>query len=845
MATTLKAHWQDLLTQIADAGPDGIRAANVDKRAAAALERRDLITAFEKQQYIGLDKPFGKSTWYRLTDSGSAWVVAYRENPTTSRALPAGWTMVAAGHYVHTASRVEVRRTGRVWAALRPLSADPDGMWSVIETTSTRAAAFTAAARAIPAALELAAAVDFQQTGRPETWPAGQADEATVDARHLAVSVNGARTGYQAKPDERVIHVELGTRGTFVHGDGDCSYVVFDGEGGSDLVHSGDVVVITEPRTVGTFAVTREAQHADDTDLGSATEPGGDFYLLVDGRRIGGTYWCFADDFADGQRWASWGVAGLSRRNRTREDAENVQVREYVTDPSGCDRRLDDYEREQQDERDRREAELAAEEAAWAEARRIKMEGDDGPGETIWTLPPHHALIGELDDVTKVQAWLAAHDLDMVSAAHEIRVEQRATRRVIVVQQARFFGRCPDNTETRAVTLIAEPSAVDTTPRPDLVDMLVDGGHWPSRFPLIDFGQTLACSACTRESGDPTKTVAWPCPPFVKQRDVGAVEIVLAAAERALELADGAVRSADLDRRDTIPEENMLQAAQIQWTRARLALSVARHRPGVDAQVRFIMVTCSDDDGSTWRPVHWLGMAHPADQTASAQALWYAGHHRLTADDDAWLCDAPKPYRVEVYTNPLAAEPDGVWTNLADLCRPGRHDTAGFPIVTGPARADGSVVEHGCCARCLHRVWRVRSDKPGRWLPEGDPLGPDDVSDPPAVSDLDPAATVKVNSGPDAAASPKQGPIAFGYRIETRIGRRWRTVRFGNAPANRRSDPTAVWATADSILGNVRQVLGLGPKDRMPGVRVRAWDRQSGLTRLVARRADRTVNQRG
>jgi hypothetical protein len=580
---SLKAHWIDTLTRIADAGNDGIRGTDVDRRSAAALEHRGLVISFEKRFYSGLDDVPGMSTWYRLTDAGTIWLIKH-ENPTpSSRALPAGWTMVEAGYCLHTASRIEVRRDGRKWGVLRPLTADPTADWmttmySVVDVKPTRAAALAAAAKAIPAALQLIADATFEAVGRPETWPAGQADEGTVHARHDAVYASQTRTGYQAEPDERVIHVELGTRGTYAHGEGDCSYVLFDGEGGSDLVHSGDVVVITEPRPVGTFAVTREPKYADWTDLGGPDTPGEDYYLLVDGQRVGGTYWCSDDSIPAGQKWASWGAAGYSFRHPTREAAEAVQVREYATNPDLCDRLNADYKREQCAERERRAAEEQARIAELDAARRIEREGDDGPGETVWTLPAYHFLIAaDLADVTAVKAWLDAHDLDGVSGVHEIRIEQRLTRRVIVVERARHGWM--KQTETWAVTCHTDPPAVDTTARPDLVELITSRAHYPARFPLIDFGQDWACGPCTKELGSGTGMVLWECEAFRKAREAGAAKLALAQAERDAITAEAALRVAAVADRDTTPESNRLRDAEINYTRRRLAVDVLDPRP--------------------------------------------------------------------------------------------------------------------------------------------------------------------------------------------------------------------------------------------------------------------------
>ncbi|MEU0078471.1 hypothetical protein ABZY58_11295 [Micromonospora tulbaghiae] len=80
--------------------------------------------------------------------------------------------------------------------------------------------------------------------------------------------------------------------------------------------------------------VTREPRHPDYTDLGGPDTVGEEYHLLVDGEVIGGTYWCGADNIRDGQRWASWGPAGLSMHHRDRESAEQAQVRAFAANPA-------------------------------------------------------------------------------------------------------------------------------------------------------------------------------------------------------------------------------------------------------------------------------------------------------------------------------------------------------------------------------------------------------------------------------------------------------------------------------------------------------------------------------
>lgn len=75
-----------------------------------------------------------------------------------------------------------------------------------------------------------------------------------------------------------------------------------------------------------TQTVTRRPEYPGYDTLGDADHWGEDFHLLVDGNVIGGTYWCSAENYKDGERWASYGPAGYSFKHRTREDAERVQL---------------------------------------------------------------------------------------------------------------------------------------------------------------------------------------------------------------------------------------------------------------------------------------------------------------------------------------------------------------------------------------------------------------------------------------------------------------------------------------------------------------------------------------
>jgi hypothetical protein len=287
---------------------------------------------------------------------------------------------------------------------------------------------------------------------------------------------------------------------------GGKAFLTDAGSGTEEATHSAGHADSGPPPTM---QVTRQPQYPDFTELGGPNAPGEDYLILVDGKAIGGTYWCGADDIPDGQRWASWGPAGLSLRHPDRESAERIQVREYAVNPDVVDRQIAEQERAAQAER-ARQAAAAAESAA--QRRRDRL-GDDAPGPTVWALPSHHVLYGAEQDIATVATWLRAHGIDDADGLHEIRVEQRAHRRVIVFHRTHPWS---PTTEAWAVTCTIDPPHVDTTPRPDLVDLLAE--HYPTKFPLIDFGRQDACAACTRALTGPVEVTPWPCAIFTAAR---------------------------------------------------------------------------------------------------------------------------------------------------------------------------------------------------------------------------------------------------------------------------------------------------------------------------------------
>ncbi len=270
--------------------------------------------------------------------------------------------------------------------------------------------------------------------------------------------------------------------------------------------------------TTRTFKVTRGWENSEYT---GGQEDG---VIFVDGRRIGGTYWCGPQPRS--RRWASYGPAGALYGERgfpTRDAAEAAQVREYATNPDEYDRLNDQANALLAADEAERQARHDAETARLDAEDRLRRLGDDEPGPTVWTCPAFHHMYAPAREVRLVHSWLRFHGLEgEVSGLHPIRVERRATRTVIVyerptdmVQLAAAMGQNVTHegwlkaVETHVTTLVEDPPTITVPDRPDLHPVFAE--HRPVKFPLIDFGRNVACSCCTKNSGDVTSVIAWPC----------------------------------------------------------------------------------------------------------------------------------------------------------------------------------------------------------------------------------------------------------------------------------------------------------------------------------------------
>lgn len=190
--------------------------------------------------------------------------------------------------------------------------------------------------------------------------------------------------------------------------------------------------------------------------------------------------------------------------------------------------------------------------------------------------------------------------------------------------------------------------------------------------------------------------------------DHAAAEIVVARAKHAHQ---GALEA----RRPGTYEARLIDDALDAEIRARLTLAIVEGRAG--SHPRMVISEASEDGGTTWETI-WRDMVDSkAFETADEQAARYAEEHFLRG----------KAWRVKVYTDPAAATPDGMWTNLPEQpCPAGRHQSRGTAIQPGVRRDDGSLLEAARCTTCFQPLWRVTpyGSQPYPWLIEGEELPP-------------------------------------------------------------------------------------------------------------------------
>jgi hypothetical protein len=122
--------------------------------------------------------------------------------------------------------------------------------------------------------------------------------------------------------------------------------------------------------------------------------------------------------------------------------------------------------------------------------------------EAVAAVPAYHLLYAPHEETVRVAAWLDKNGIFAADYRHEIRVERRGTKDVIVYEEP---PRGRQSTVTRVVELAAPMPEITVPARPDLHALLAK--HYPGIFPLINTG-CYACTECTQTD----RWTAWPCP---------------------------------------------------------------------------------------------------------------------------------------------------------------------------------------------------------------------------------------------------------------------------------------------------------------------------------------------
>lgn len=246
--------------------------------------------------------------------------------------------------------------------------------------------------------------------------------------------------------------------------------------------------------------------------------------------------------------------------------------------------------------------------------------------------------------------------------------------------------------------------------------------HWPGHpgqpQAFASYDEAVETTRAHRtDGGDETCPMSLPTPAAVI-----VAQDVLNTARTLAAIADSRYRRAIAAGRPGGDEAGECQAANIAVRRAELALALA---DGTSEPSRFKITWVSADDGDTWDIINWGASGTFYGESPDDHACRIAVEGGL-ADSERMM--TPAPWRVQVFSDPYATEPDGEWTNLSAPCAPGEHTAGRHPIGSGPHREDGSVVLHVRCANCLHACWCVRPyrtsgevpDSP--WVLQGEPI---------------------------------------------------------------------------------------------------------------------------
>lgn len=332
-----------------------------------------------------------------------------------------------------------------------------------------------------------------------------------------------------------------------------------------------------------------------------------------------------------------------------------------------------------------------------------------------------------------------------------------------------------------------------------------------------------------------------------------ALRIVAAQTAHRAALADyaraGSALTVATDRNmPGTTERAQVRRTELAMMRTGLALDLAEETVPVGSSRLFLRET-SYQDGPPWELCHFgIEFALPGE-SASDQAA------RL-AEEFGLLSGQTVPARIVVFTDPTG-EADGEWTNLTDPCPPGEHKRGAAPVLRHAVRDDGSSVEVSRCGLCFRSLWRVTppAGEPSPWQLEGDPLPP--VQDgrirlavitrsglnymaieAPRPDRAD-ARTLADTQTPTLPRFPRvmdvgvDGRIAVRFRVSTPTptptGADWKPVASGETDAIFRATNPDVLMVADTVMSNVRPILGLRPDEPAPTVRVQTWHATSGL----------------
>lgn len=688
-------------------------------------------------------------------------------------------------------------------------------------------------------------AATFDEIGRPHEWKPGQADEKTVAARRAAVHCQGLRTGMDIKPGELVVHIATAMPGTFVgtihydrpfHGlTGDWAGVTWAGSPiGPQPVAPGDVVALADSTDWIGCWITEDDSHADHIDavtpeclLGDPaaelegaelveTQPGR--WEAADGivvtREADGTYWAYDENGIPGEV-AGHRARSICARQDSLEDTHRsinrhrtaiaehyAAMYEIVADVDAAITTLAEMR-----------AAYAAAQLAWSEAfqagrpgnyeRKIGHRAQMGVARAELMLA--HLLGDRTARVVSIEAsyddgctWemFGSRVFRIGDLGRETASEQAL--RYAIENQWAGPERWRSNPHPLRVRIYTDPAA------------LVADGEWANFTPE-------PCPAGQHEHGG-HRTGCGPARPDGSKVETGVCERCMRKIWRVRPFSPDAIASPWQLEGDPLPDAE----------------------PGV----LYLPVACLHtrhygmeiNDGFTgWRT---LVAAGPVDQATSKVDIYTnaAGVDLRTGPDphDRDLLDA-------AFKGHLGwdRERGDRFIYIGDR----RHeavtadDTNRITRLAAEGFLDYDPTKGFTCVTTLQPAWDVlptqrRANAHVQLRPApGGGLGPGlDGNHPNPDPDLarDSAAIIK-GSGSGSVGT------ELGYRVSAQTQTGWKVVGSGTLPPIFTAGRSGLDLAAETILGNARPILGLGPQDPMPQITVQTWHRWSGLTACATR----------